>query len=488
MEKKSNQTNGFRGENGQQSLTSALISDKVYETRNSSNHPRHKANQMSMNSNIQVISDIHQNINHRTVWSRENTDREFGTTSKVSKNTSQNSKKVYTQIAAIAKANDKTTVRVSSQFERGAPENQKYLVFLDYLYKVSFSFGVVCRSPTHQMTYKYFIGKGNNSSLVRSLLKARWWWTPVDSIDSPEVHLVWTQLRNNSVIESLKSKKTVLKLQDEGIISRDTLTSNFEHASSNDSECGNNTLKLSSEKRKSRKQTDDEKDKDPALHLSKILTKNEINTYKNFTSVSKKNLLNSHDIEILAKSCKKVNMSVYDPSQLKTHNRMENNYHLSNKKKLYYNMKAYYESIKDDVFNYLPKTFHITKGTQDEKYTKFSEYFNEREKCSKEIEKQYNEADQNGKKELAEKRIRNIWIIKPGENTNRGKGIRVVSELTEIQQIINSKEKHPNGNEKTYLIQQYLDRPLLYNKRKFDIRCYMMILSVNGHMKGNEFC
>jgi len=151
-------------------------------------------------------------------------------------------------------------------------------------------------------------------------------------------------------------------------------------------------------------------------------------------------------------------------------------------------MKAYYESIKDDVFNYLPKTFHITKGTQDEKYTKFSEYFNEREKCSKEIEKQYNEADQNGKKELAEKRIRNIWIIKPGENTNRGKGIRVVSELTEIQQIINSKEKHPNGNEKTYLIQQYLDRPLLYNKRKFDIRCYMMILSVNGHMKGNEFC
>ena len=37
---------------------------------------------------------------------------------------------------------------------------------------------------------------------------------------------------------------------------------------------------------------------------------------------------------------------------------------------------------------------------------------------------------------------------------------------------------------KTYIVQLYLDRPLLYNKRKFDIRCYTMFTSVNGYQKG----
>ena len=28
-----------------------------------------------------------------------------------------------------------------------------------------------------------------------------------------------------------------------------------------------------------------------------------------------------------------------------------------------------------------------------------------------------------------------------------------------------------------------MDRPLLYNKRKFDIRCYLLITAVNGRIK-----
>lgn len=56
--------------------------------------------------------------------------------------------------------------------------------------------------------------------------------------------------------------------------------------------------------------------------------------------------------------------------------------------------------------------------------------------------------------------------------------------LQDIKKIINSREKHPNGNVKTYIVQLYIDKPLLYNKRKFDIRCYMMITSVNGNIRG----
>ena len=46
------------------------------------------------------------------------------------------------------------------------------------------------------------------------------------------------------------------------------------------------------------------------------------------------------------------------------------------------------------------------------------------------------------------------------------------------------KEKHENGNRKTYIVQTYIDRPFLYHKRKFDIRHFMMITSVNGYIKG----
>jgi tubulin--tyrosine ligase len=42
-----------------------------------------------------------------------------------------------------------------------------------------------------------------------------------------------------------------------------------------------------------------------------------------------------------------------------THNHFENNEFLGNKKALYYNMKSYYDSIGENVFNYLPVTFHV---------------------------------------------------------------------------------------------------------------------------------
>ena len=46
----------------------------------------------------------------------------------------------------------------------------------------------------------------------------------------------------------------------------------------------------------------------------------------------------------------------------------------------------------------------------------------------------------------------NIYIIKPGEDTNRGQGILVVDDLYAIKQILSTKEIHKNGNPKTYIV------------------------------------
>jgi tubulin---tyrosine ligase len=47
------------------------------------------------------------------------------------------------------------------------------------------------------------------------------------------------------------------------------------------------------------------------------------------------------------------------------YNRIDMNFHLSNKKALFINMKRYYECIGEDPFDTLPLTFHCEKGMED---------------------------------------------------------------------------------------------------------------------------
>ena len=45
--------------------------------------------------------------------------------------------------------------------------------------------------------------------------------------------------------------------------------------------------------------------------------------------------------------------------------------------------------------------------------------------------------------------LRNMWILKPGENTNRGIGITVHTNVQEIKQIINSEAYN---NQRTFIL------------------------------------
>lgn len=138
------------------------------------------------------------------------------------------------------------------------------------------------------------------------------------------------------------------------------------------------------------------------------------------------------------------------------YNHLEGNYHLSNKKALFYNMKAFCESKGEDVFEYLPQTFHIKDGLLDKEFIKF-------EKCYKQLEQSKND-------EGTKPKLHNTWIVKPGENTNRGCGIQFCTELEDIKAIVGRKVHLSAGKSRSYIVQKYLDNPFLYNKRKFDIR------------------
>jgi len=61
-----------------------------------------------------------------------------------------------------------------------------------------------------------------------------------------------------------------------------------------------------------------------------------------------------------------------------------------------------------------------------------------------------------------------MWVVKPA-SLNQGRGIEVFRTSKEITDFIFSKK------ESFWVVQKYIERPLLYNSRKFDIRVWVLV-------------
>jgi hypothetical protein len=64
--------------------------------------------------------------------------------------------------------------------------------------------------------YKYYIGKGNNSILIRNCLKQRFWWSMGDFEEWDEYNFIWTQWKANKIVAKIKSNQEVLALTADG--------------------------------------------------------------------------------------------------------------------------------------------------------------------------------------------------------------------------------------------------------------------------------
>jgi hypothetical protein len=60
--------------------------------------------------------------------------------------------------------------------------------------------------PPASICYKYFIGKGNNSIMVRSLFKNRFWWVQHDKMEIERINFLWTQIKVPNIMEALPCK------------------------------------------------------------------------------------------------------------------------------------------------------------------------------------------------------------------------------------------------------------------------------------------
>lgn len=300
----------------------------------------------------------------------------------------------------------------------------KNQIMKDLYYHINWSNGISSNVSKDNVTnYKYYLGSGNNSKLVKQIMSNRWWWTRVPEEEKESAHFVWTQWKEWEFIKALPCIEDMSPQVE--TTSQFSLDSKTKYTQVNI----NNVLSLP-------------KNVDISPLGYDLITKS-----ASFTHIAVKTTVVSNEIKIS--------------------NKIEHNYNLSNKKALFYNLVRYYECLGEDPFEYIPLTYHIKLGESDPAFKKFEEKFHEYDKLF----------DESGKKFV------NLWIVKPGENTNRGNGISVVSDLTSIKGEIRG-NPCPSTGQHTFIIQKYIEKPFLVNKRKFDIRCYAMITCINGIIQG----
>lgn len=350
--------------------------------------------------------------------------------------------------------------------------------YMEFINKVSFSnmlFVIPLSKSKIQQIYKYHVMKGNNHMVIKNAFKQRWWWQSTEIGENKNydnVNFLWSPWRVNNFLKTLKkydygtdeSTKDSSDTQVAPIIfvqsSHEDLCSKWAKSKIHEGKLINDPSMIADPKfasninkifshvdLKNSNLYEEHSQSELMHHNTDKLNKCFIEQYKRHTQNSSKYKFAQSSKTLSQKMC----------------NHLENNFLLSDKKALFINLKNYYMSQNIDPFEYIPLTFHIRKSTEDTEYKRFKEYY-----------EQYK----------LDPTIKNIWILKPGENTNRGTGIIVCQSLEEIEGIISQDAVQASGKQKTFILQKYIEKPLLYQKRKFDIRCFLLISTVNGIQKG----
>ena len=143
------------------------------------------------------------------------------------------------------------------------------------------------------------------------------------------------------------------------------------------------------------------------------------------------------------------------------HNHLENNREITTKTGLIRSLRLYYSTNEIalqssyQVHDTIATSFIITANYEDVEYQLFVNRFNE-----------IGMMHSNKERTPAKHCEKNMWLIKPAA-LNQGQGIEVCRNLKEIQKSFRSKPINS-----LWIIQKYIEKPLLFKGRKFDIRIW----------------
>ncbi|CAD8210274.1 unnamed protein product [Paramecium octaurelia] len=183
-------------------------------------------------------------------------------------------------------------------------------------------------------------------------------------------------------------------------------------------------------------------------------------------------------------------------------NHFEFHSEISQKSNLFRNLSQYCEENQLDILSFVPVTFVLDFTTEkaDIWLLQFLQYYENNAPQSIKLHDSQNKfylirRQLNTYMQITDKIIsiskskipstyhghEYLWILKPTQY-NRGRGIHVIKDLDQmthlLDQYISGKQQMKDGQiikSKQFVIQKYLEKPLLINNRKFDIRVWGLL-------------
>lgn len=194
-----------------------LLPQRIWgDVRQRSSLPQ-RPNQISNHRNIQNI-DSDNESNSKTVTRFP----PIKGKSEETPNAKENAKEIATAVPlakkvsednnhnAFKKQNHNIRKRVDKKKGKGVeikPEIQeKYKMYMDFIGLVNLTNNLRVQVTEHLPSYVLYVGKGNNSSLIKNLFKTHrpWWTIEENNPDNPNINLHWFQLRQNSILDNFK--------------------------------------------------------------------------------------------------------------------------------------------------------------------------------------------------------------------------------------------------------------------------------------------
>lgn len=143
-------------------------------------------------------------------------------------------------------------------------------------------------------------------------------------------------------------------------------------------------------------------------------------------------------------------------------NHLENHREITTKTGLLRSLKYYYKDnltfIENNytLFDSTPTSFVVNTRFETDQYTQFAKRYTDLQKNAQPFKE----------KMPAKHSEQNLWLIKPA-NENQGKGIKIMNDIDQIFSFLQQSVKFSY-----WVIQKYIEKPLLYKGRKFDIRVW----------------
>lgn len=324
--------------------------------------------------------------------------------------------------------------------EESDMKNRILVYFKDYSDKINFSNNINVEPPASgKWHFKVYIEPGNNHKLIETTFRRRWWWQITNDKQFKEFNNInWTCFMNESCAKIVHPGKPCYFTTVDPPIPFEQFKSLIANEIAGNGAYSqakyDRNMMLLELNRENYDLWRSVLDSDSLLYIFKFY-------------ILRNKLFN------LAQHFPMQNFTSVNPLKIRSHNHFVGGYQIGDKMYLYENLVKQLGLVKNLVREIMPVTF-ILDSPNDKNCTKLIEYMQSAENST----------------------TNNIWILKPAYDSNRGQGIKVVKTYHEIMDTL-------ARSEKSLIVQKYIERPLLYKNRKFDIRMYVLVTWAQGSLK-----